>query len=229
MRGIKRDGRHRAEGADELAVPGRAERVAAVLEQPEIVLLREGGERVEIARDADGVRDENRARLRADGGLDLRDVDVVDAGLAIDEDGDESVLHQRRERGGKRDRRRDDLVARAQAVLDLRAEQRGDHEQIRRRAGVDQIGRVAAEVIASSPSRTGSRTGPPSARIAGCCRRRAAFPRRRRRGPRRGPWSRPARTASARGRPRGSARRGAGFPRAIAGRRRRSGIHGLQH
>jgi hypothetical protein len=57
------------------------------------------------------VRDENRARLRADGRLDLRDVDVVDAGLAIDEDGDEAVLHQRRERGGKSDRRRDDLVA----------------------------------------------------------------------------------------------------------------------
>ena len=37
---------------------------------------------------------------------------------------------------------------RAQAVLDLRAEQRGDHEQVGRGAGVDEIGRVAAEIVA---------------------------------------------------------------------------------
>ena len=113
MRGIKRNGRHRAERADELAVPRRAERVAAVLEQPEIVLLREGRERVEIARNADRMRNKNRARLRPDRRLDLRRVDVVNARLAIDKNRDEPVLHQRRQRGRKCHRRRDDLVARA--------------------------------------------------------------------------------------------------------------------
>jgi hypothetical protein len=137
--------------APKLAVPGGAERVAAILQEPKVVLLRERGEHVEIGGDADGVRDENGARFRADGGLDLLDVDVVAARLAIDEDGDEAILHQRRERGRERDGWGDDFVAGAQAILDLRAEQRGDHEQVRRRAGVDQVRRLRAEIVAHLP------------------------------------------------------------------------------
>ena len=79
------------------------------------------GERVDVAGDAHGVRDEDGARLRADGGLDLRRRRCRTARLAIDEDRDEAVLHERRQGGGKRDRRGDDFVAAAQAVLDLRA------------------------------------------------------------------------------------------------------------
>jgi len=112
------------------------------------MLLRDGDESVEIAWNADRVRDKNRARLWADGRFNLRHVNVVDARLAIDEDRHESVLHQRCKRRRKSHRRRDDLVAAPQAVLDLRAEQRGNHEQIRRRAGVDEISRVALEIVA---------------------------------------------------------------------------------
>jgi hypothetical protein len=73
---------------------------------------------------------------------------TVDARLAIDKDRHEAVLHERRQRGRKRHRRSDDLIAAPKAVLDLRAEQRRDHEQVRRGTRIDEVGRVGAEIVA---------------------------------------------------------------------------------
>ena len=132
----------------ELAVPGRAERVAAVLEQPEIVLLRERGERVEIARECRRCAGRKsrassgrwpprsaRRRCRSTPGWQSTKTGMrpfCTSGVSVVGNVTAGVMTS---------------SPRAQAVLDLRAEQRGDHEQIRRGAGVDEIGGLAAEVV----------------------------------------------------------------------------------
>jgi len=55
---------------------------------------------------ADQVRDEDRARLRADHRFDRVDIDVVRIGFDVDEHGHEAGPHEWRDVGGERDRGR---------------------------------------------------------------------------------------------------------------------------
>jgi hypothetical protein len=61
VRRIERERRQLAERAGLAAAIERAVRVAVVLDQPEVVLSAEGGDRVEVERIAEGVGDEERA------------------------------------------------------------------------------------------------------------------------------------------------------------------------
>ena len=95
---------------------------------------------VPVGHVADQVRDEDRARARADHRLDRVDVDVVGVGLDVDEHRHEPGAHDRRDVGGERDRRRDDLVA------GLQPEQL-DREIQRRRARVAHHAPALAEQL----------------------------------------------------------------------------------
>jgi hypothetical protein len=65
VRGIEADGGDVAEGADLLAAPGAAEGVAAVFDEPQVVLFAEGGDGVEIEDVAQGVGDHDGLGPRA--------------------------------------------------------------------------------------------------------------------------------------------------------------------
>ena len=82
-----------------LAVVRRAERVAAVFDQPEIVLAREVGDRVQVERIAERVGDHDGARAVGQGRFELRHVDVIRRQFHVDEDRDAAVLNDRVDRG----------------------------------------------------------------------------------------------------------------------------------
>src|SRR5205807_3469720 len=84
--GEEAQGREVAKRAQGLPAPRPAERVAAVLDEIEAVALRQVHDDVEVARVAEGVREQQGARLRAEGGLEEPRVHVVRAHLAIHED-----------------------------------------------------------------------------------------------------------------------------------------------
>ena len=133
VRGIKAHGRQLAEGSYRLAVVGGAERVAAVLDQVEIMFAAERRHGAKIERVAKGVRDHHRARSRAQGAFEMRHVDAVGAQLSVDEYRDQPVLHDRVHRGRESRRRRDHLVARLHAV--------GRHHRRAERAHGNEVGR----------------------------------------------------------------------------------------
>ena len=76
VRGIKRDGGDVAEGARILAVQRGAESIAAIFNQPEIVLPREGGNGFRVEDISQRVGEDDGAGLRAEGGFELRDVNL---------------------------------------------------------------------------------------------------------------------------------------------------------
>ncbi len=135
--GIEAESSDVSEGADELAVVAGAEGIAAILDQPEIVLLGDAHDLGEIEGIAEGVRNHDGARLGSDGGFDLVGLNVVGGNIDIDEDGNESVLHRRIDGGRKTGGDGNDLIAGAQRLLlKLGRGECGNGEQVGRRAGV---------------------------------------------------------------------------------------------
>ena len=139
--GVERERRQVAECADGTAVPVRSERVAAVLDQPQVVPLAERRDGVEVERVAERVGDHDGAGADAAGRLQPGAVDVVPGQRDVDEDRDEAVLddrvHRRREARGDRD----DLVAGAETAVAQPGRGEGcQGEQVRGRAGVHEQG-----------------------------------------------------------------------------------------
>ena len=95
----------------------RAERVAVVLDEEQVVLGGERGDRIEIERVAERVREHDRARPRADRLREPIDPHVVGAELDVDEHRHEPVEHDRVHGGGESGRDREHLVARAQPAI----------------------------------------------------------------------------------------------------------------
>ncbi len=100
-----------------LAVVGRPERVAGVLDEPQAVLLAERLHGVEVERVAQGVGHHDRSRPRADGLAQGGRDGVVGAQLDIDQDRLEAVLDDRVDRGREAHRDGEDLVALHEARL----------------------------------------------------------------------------------------------------------------
>ena len=130
VRGVERVRRRGAERADLAAADARAERVAAVLDQHEVVLAAQRLHARAVERVAERVGEHEPARARADRGGDRLERRVVGVGLDVDVDRHEPVLVDGRDRGGEADRGADHLVARAERAL---VQVRG--RRPRRRAG----------------------------------------------------------------------------------------------
>ena len=94
-----------------LPAVGRADGVAAVLDQPEVVLRGERGDGAQVERVAQRVRDHDGPRPRREGRLELATVEVVGRQVDVDEDGHQPVLDDRVDRGREAGGGGDDLVA----------------------------------------------------------------------------------------------------------------------
>jgi hypothetical protein len=139
--GIERERGQVAERADRAAVPARAQSVAAVLDQPQSVALAERRDGVEVERVSERVGDHHGPRAIAHRSLEPADIDVVLGQGDVHEHGHEPVLQDRVHRGGEAGGYRDHLVARTQPpVAQAGRGQRGEREQVRRRAGVHEQG-----------------------------------------------------------------------------------------
>ena len=99
------------------ALVHRADCIAAVFNQPEVVLLRERHHGVHVERIPQGVRQHDRARPIGKCGVQLCNVHVVGRDRDVDEHRYQAVLHDRVDRGGKARGGRDHLVSRFQSPV----------------------------------------------------------------------------------------------------------------
>ena len=127
---------------------GRAERVAVVLNEPEVMLVAERFDCLEVEWIAERMREHDSLRPRRVCCLELCDIDVVLRNRDIDKDRHGAVVHNRR--NGRREPRSngDDLIAAPDASLaEERRGQRHESEEIRRRAGVHDAREADTEVV----------------------------------------------------------------------------------
>ncbi len=109
--GIEADGREIAEHANVLAAVGRAQRVAAILDHIQLVLFGDCGDRGEVKRISQSVREHDRARLGPDGGGESVDIYVGRLDIDIYENRNAAVLDDGRNRGRKSGGDGDDLAS----------------------------------------------------------------------------------------------------------------------
>jgi hypothetical protein len=102
----------RADGASAIA---GAERLAGVLDEGELVGRRQLGEAIELGRVTEDVDDEDSPRVLGDRGAGRFGIHVERAWIDVDEDRSAALVEDRVGGGDERERRRDDLVARADA------------------------------------------------------------------------------------------------------------------
>jgi hypothetical protein len=115
--------------------------VAVVLDEPQVAPAAELKHGTDVERVAQRVRHHHRLRPSLDEGLlELRDQSVAGDDVTVDEDGDRPDLDDRRD--GRREPRgdRDDLASRDYPLLgrQLVAREKGERDQVRRGAGVDE-------------------------------------------------------------------------------------------
>ncbi len=149
---IKGKRRQIAEGADRLAVEGGPQGIAAVFDEPEIVLpakIPQGGC---IVRYPHGVGDHHGPRLRRNRrrhGLHAGDVGPQ---FHVDENRQGTILDDRVDGRGKAGGDGDHFIARPDAaLLQLRRSQRAEGHEIGRRTGIDQQGRIATHALGQRP------------------------------------------------------------------------------
>ena len=134
--GVEGEDRRGARAADLAAAVLAADGLAGVLDDRQPVLLRDRAERVHVARVAEDVHWEDGPCARRDRGLDGGRVEHVGLGIDVGEDRRRALVEDAVGRGDERDRRRDDLVALADAG--------GAHEQVEAgRAARDRDGVLA--------------------------------------------------------------------------------------
>ncbi len=166
--GIETERGHIAEGAGEFAVEGRAEGVAVIFQQPEIVAAGNIGDDIHGAGIAERVRNQDGSRARADGVFNQVRIEVVCSHFAIHKNRNQAVLHDGSQRGGKRDGRRNDFIARPQArfagvaqqLIQFRRAERRHHKKIGGGSGVHQHEIAGAEEVLHGAFRTSRRRGP---------------------------------------------------------------------
>ncbi len=108
---VKTQGADVAESADQLAVVGRAEGVAAILDQPELVFPAQRGNHIQVVGIAQGMGQHDCTGLRTDRGFDLGGVDVVGAEFDIDENGNCAELQDGVDRGRETGGYGDDFIS----------------------------------------------------------------------------------------------------------------------
>ena len=113
--GVKTERDEVTEGADAFAVPLAAEGLGGVLDDAEVVLLRDGVEAVAVDGQAGEIDGDDGARGRSDGGFDAGEVEVAGDGVDVDEHGLGADIEDDVAGGDPGERRGNDLVARADA------------------------------------------------------------------------------------------------------------------
>ena len=104
--------------AEPAALVLRAERLAGVLDQDEVVLLGQRPERIELAGVAEDVHGDDALRPLGDRRLDCCRFEVHGPLVDVGEDGRRAFVDEAVRRGDERVRRRDHLVARSEAGED---------------------------------------------------------------------------------------------------------------
>src|SRR4029077_14832871 len=79
----------------------RAQRITAVFNDIEVVLFRDRGDRVEIERISERVREHNRPRFRSNSRGQAIDIDIGCREINVDEYRNALILNDWRDRGGK--------------------------------------------------------------------------------------------------------------------------------
>src|SRR5205085_65146 len=110
MRRVEADRGQVAEGTDATAPVRRTDRIAAILDQPQVMLTGELGDSPEVKRVAECVSRHDRASSRRQGGFQLRYVEVIRRYVDIDEHRHQAVLDDRVDRGREAGGDGDDLV-----------------------------------------------------------------------------------------------------------------------
>ncbi len=135
--GVEAQRAHVAEGARQAPVVGGAERIAAVLHDPQVVPPGQGQHRVQVEGIAQGVGEHDGAGLLAHRGFQLRGVHVAGGQLHVHEHRHQPVEQHRVHRGGKAGGHGDHLVTGPQGPLAQgRRGQRGHGQQVGRGARV---------------------------------------------------------------------------------------------
>jgi len=126
MGGVEGKGGEVAEGTGEFIVIGGAEGVAVVFDEPEIVLIDQIHDGVEVEWDAHRVGHHDRLCFRADGGGQPFGDGSIVTQVHIHKDGNQLVLEDGVERRGEAAGRGDNLIAGLEAaILELRRGKRG--------------------------------------------------------------------------------------------------------
>ena len=128
------------DGAEGPALVGAHDGLGRVLDDEQLVLSRNGHDRVHLAGHARVVHDHDGLRAARDGGLDLRLVDVHGVGADVDEDQLRPVVDEGVGGGGEGEARQDDLIP------GLKLAQEARHIQ-RRGAGGGQQYLVGVEAL----------------------------------------------------------------------------------
>ena len=116
MRGIKTNGRQISESAGRLALVCRADGIAAILDQPEIVFSDELHYRGQVERIAERVGEHHCTGFVRTRFLQLTDINVIGRYGDVDEYGHELVLNDGIYRGGEACRDCNDFIAAFQAA-----------------------------------------------------------------------------------------------------------------
>ena len=138
VRGVEAKGGDVAPGADHLAVVGGAERVAAVFNQPQPVLVTQRLDLGQVEGVAQGVGEHDGLGLGGDGGFNEAGVDVVGLHVDVDEDRDGAELHDR-VHGGRETRSHANhfITFLDGALAQFRRGEGAEGDQVGRRARVD--------------------------------------------------------------------------------------------
>ena len=153
---VEADGRQVAERPDRPALVSRPQRVAAVLDQPELVALCKGGHGIQVEWIAERVGHHDGRGALAQRILQPGDVDVVGGHCDVHEDRDQAILDDRVQRGRESGRDGDHLIAGlegcpaaplARPLVQLGRREGGQSQQVGRRAGVDQVSVPASEEL----------------------------------------------------------------------------------
>ena len=146
--GIEGEGGEVAEGAGEAPVVPAAQRVAVVLDEPEMMLLRKPGECGQVEWVPHGVGYEDCAGSWPDGFSHLFHDHVVRGKLDVHKDGYETVLDDGGYRGGEACRRRDYLIAGPELPLpEFGGGERAHRDEVGRGSGIDQDGVRDVEIL----------------------------------------------------------------------------------
>ena len=127
-----------AEGADVAAIVSGAEGIAAILDQPQAMLVSQCAQRNGFEGIAQGVGQHDGAGARADGGGDACRAGIVGGQFRVDENGNHAVLQNRIDGGGEARGGGDDFIAGFQGALAQQGRcQRGKRQQVGRGSGID--------------------------------------------------------------------------------------------
>ena len=152
MRRVKGHARNITEGPGSLTPIGGAQRIAIVLDKPQITLFAQLRHHIQVERVAQRVRHHDRPRLRPDGLAKTIGHGVVRSQLDINHDWSQAVLHYRIDRRRKSHRDRQNLITPLQCLLpQLRACQGAQGDEVGARTAVDEYRTTSTHELRQLP------------------------------------------------------------------------------